>query len=125
MPRTYQQLAGYEEDATLAYVYHEMSAIEKSHAQVFAKKQNLPLAAVLNPSWRAKTLNRIGKIFGYDYVPGSLMDTEKSLSKATIYTKEKISQYLHYSFMRTRYNWLHQSVMGNKNGSIGLVDNSL
>jgi vacuolar iron transporter family protein len=40
----YQQLAGHEEDATLAHVYREMSAIEKSHVEVFAKKQNLPLA---------------------------------------------------------------------------------
>jgi vacuolar iron transporter family protein len=39
-----------------------------------------------------KDPERIGKIFGYDYVPGSLMDTEKSLSNATIYTKEKNKQ---------------------------------
>lgn len=85
----YQKLADQEEDATIAHVYREMSAIERGHAEAFAKKQNLDLAHLMTPSWRARTLNRIGKLFGYDYVLGTLMDTEKSLSNAVIVTKEK------------------------------------
>jgi vacuolar iron transporter family protein len=85
----YQKLAEHEKDATLANVFRQMSDIEKSHAEAFAKKENISLANLLQPSWRAKTLNAIGKIFGYDYVLGSLMDTEKSISNAVISTKQK------------------------------------
>lgn len=82
----YQQLANHEDDPTIADVYRQMSEIEKSHAEAFAQKEKVSL--VMQPSWRAKVLNRIGKTFGYDYVLGSLMDTEKSISNAVIITKE-------------------------------------
>lgn len=85
----YQKLAAQEEDATIARVFEEMAAIEKSHAEAFAAKQNTSLDDFLKPSWRAKTINLIGKVFGYDYVLGVLMDTEKGLSRAIIRTKEK------------------------------------
>lgn len=79
----YQKLAENEQDPILASVFQQMSEIEKSHAVEFAKSINIEFNS-LKPSWRAKTLNRIGKIFGYDYVLGALMDTEKSLSDAVI-----------------------------------------
>ncbi|HWR34159.1 MAG TPA: ferritin family protein, partial [Chitinophagaceae bacterium] len=63
----YQKLAEHEEDPTIVNVYSQMSDIERSHAEAFAKKANVPLESLLKPSWRAKTLNLIGKIFGYDY----------------------------------------------------------
>jgi VIT1/CCC1 family predicted Fe2+/Mn2+ transporter len=66
-----------------------MSEIEKSHAVAFAKKLNLPTENIIQPSWRAKTINTIGKIFGYDYVLGVMMDTEKGISSAIIQTKKK------------------------------------
>jgi vacuolar iron transporter family protein len=84
----YQQLANHEEDPTIADVYRQMSAIEKGHAEAFALKENVPIEQLTQPSWRAKVLNTIGKVFGYDYVLGSLMDTEKSISNAVITTKE-------------------------------------
>ncbi|MDI1355125.1 MAG: VIT1/CCC1 transporter family protein [bacterium] len=85
----YQKLAEHEDDETLKSVFSQMSDIERSHAEAFAKKENLNLAALMLPSWRAKTLNAIGKLFGYDYVLGALMDTEKSISNAVISAKKK------------------------------------
>jgi len=86
----YNKLAEVETDATVANVFRQMSAIEKSHAEAFLKKINPgSITAFPPPSFRAKTLNTIGKVFGYDYVLGMLMDTEKSISTAVINTKNK------------------------------------
>ncbi len=85
----YKKLAAHEPDKTIANVFRQMSDIERSHAEAFAKKENISLDNLMLPSWRAKTLNTIGKIFGYDYVLGTLMDTEKSISSAIINTKKK------------------------------------
>jgi len=85
----YQKLAEHETDEIIANVYRQMSDIEKSHAKAFAVKENIPFENLMQPSWRAKTLNTIGKIFGYDYVLGTLMDTEKSISGAIIANKQK------------------------------------
>src|SRR6187551_3761323 len=88
----YQKLAEHEADPIIANVYRQMSDIEKSHAAAFAKKENLNLEGMNQPSWRAKTLNFIGKVFGYDYVLGSMMDIEKSISTALVKTKDKRKQ---------------------------------
>lgn len=85
----YGKLAEHQSDPTLAKVFREMSKIEQSHAEAFARKQNIELAGLMLPSWRAKVLNTIGKIFGYDYVLGTLMDTEKSISNAVIVQKQQ------------------------------------
>lgn len=85
----YGKLADNEADAAIANVFRQMSDIEKSHAEAFAKKEQILLSDIFKPSWRALTLNFIGKCFGYDYVLGVLMDTEKSLSNAIISTKKK------------------------------------
>jgi len=85
----YQQLAHHEKDPTIASVFRQMSAIEKGHAEAFAKKENISLENLMLPSWRAKTLNTIGKLFGYNYVLGTLMETEKSISNAVIVHKQK------------------------------------
>ncbi len=84
----YARLATVEEDPTVANVFTQMSEIEKSHAIAFLKKLNPEGTVQLpSPSFRARTLNHIGKIFGYDYVLGALMDTEKSISNAIIQAK--------------------------------------
>lgn len=88
----YQKLAEHEADETIANVFRQMSDIEKGHAEAFAKKENISLENLMQPSWRAKTINTIGKIFGYDYVLGVLMDTEKSISSAVIGTKKKLNK---------------------------------
>ena len=86
------KLAESESDPVISEVYRQMSAIENGHAEAFAKRMNVSLENLIRPSWRAMTLNVIGKIFGYDYVLGALMDTEKSLSSAIISTKKRNKQ---------------------------------
>ncbi|MBL7858674.1 MAG: VIT1/CCC1 transporter family protein [Cyclobacteriaceae bacterium] len=145
----YQKLAEHEADETVAHVFRQMSDIEKGHAEAFAKKENISLHDLMQPSWRAKTLNTIGKVFGYDYVLGVLMDTEKSLSNAIVVTKKKIgleltgSETNHVKVLRailekenkvtgaqlSRFEKRHRSVGGNAiraavlGGNDGLVSN--
>jgi len=85
----YRKLAENETDEAIANVFRQMSEIEESHAEAFARRENISTENLIKPSWRAKTLILIGKVFGFDYVLGALMDTEKSLSNAIIKTKEK------------------------------------
>jgi VIT1/CCC1 family predicted Fe2+/Mn2+ transporter len=85
----YQKLSENEEDPILADVFKQMSEIELSHAIAFAKENKVDPTQICKPSWRAKTINRIGKIFGYDYVLGALMDTEKCLADAVVSQKRK------------------------------------
>lgn len=86
----YNKLADSETDPTVANVFRQMSSIEKGHAEAFLKKINPGVTAEFpSPSLRAKALNTIGKVFGYDYVLGVLMDTEKSISSAVINAKNK------------------------------------
>lgn len=87
----YQKLADHEADPIIAHVYQQMSEIEKGHAEVFCKKENIKLESVFKPSWRARTLSAIGKLFGYDYVLGSLLNTEQSISNGIIATKAKLN----------------------------------
>ncbi len=85
----YQKLAENETDITISNVFRQMSDIEKGHAEAFAKKENISLENLIQPSWRANVLNTIGRIFGYGYVLGALMDTEKSISDRIINAKKK------------------------------------
>ena len=85
----YQKLAEKETDPTIANVYRQMSEIEKGHAEAFAKKENISPGKINAAFLARKTLNTIGKIFGYDYVLGALMDTEKSISNAIVTQKQK------------------------------------
>ncbi|MGZ8541637.1 MAG: ferritin family protein, partial [Chitinophagaceae bacterium] len=39
----YQKLADHEKDETIASVFRQMSGIERSHAEAFAKKENISL----------------------------------------------------------------------------------
>jgi VIT1/CCC1 family predicted Fe2+/Mn2+ transporter len=145
----YQKLADHETDATIANVFRQMSEIEKGHAQAFAKKEGIRLENLMQPSWRAKTLNGIGRLFGYDYVLGSLLATEKSISNAIVTTKQKNDLELtgmetsHVKILRTilekesnvtgtqlsRFERRHRSVGGNAiraavlGGNDGLVSN--
>lgn len=85
----YQKLADNEPDETVARVFRQMSEIEKGHARAFLKTGTSGQAELPGPSFQAKALNMIGKIFGYNYVLGALMDTEKSLSNSIISNKKK------------------------------------
>lgn len=85
----YGRLAAVEKDPVIANVFGGMSEIEMGHARAFLKKAGIDESRMPGPSGRALFLNRIGKIFGYDYVLGVLMDTEKSLSNAVLLEKKK------------------------------------
>jgi vacuolar iron transporter family protein len=145
----YQKLAENEQDPTIANVFRNMSEIEKGHAEAFAKKENISLDNLIQPSWRAKTFNVIGKIFGYDYILGVLMDTEKSISTNIISSKKKNNQEItgaetnHVKILRSildkeekvtgkqlsKFESRHRSVGGNAiraavlGGNDGLVSN--
>ena len=145
----YKKLALHETDATIANVFRQMSEIEKGHAEAFAKKEQISFENLMQPSWRAKTLNIIGKIFGYDYILGVLMNTEKSISNAIITTKNKNKQKItgtettHVTILRSileketkvtgtqlsKFEKRHRSVGGNAiraavlGGNDGLVSN--
>jgi vacuolar iron transporter family protein len=145
----YGKLAQHEEDPTVANVFRQMSEIENSHAQAFAAKENIAPGQLPKPSWRANVLNFIGKVFGYDYVLGVLMDTEKSIANAVIQTKKKNKEQItgtettHVKILRSllekeenvsgknlsRFEKKHRSVGGNAiraavlGGNDGLVSN--
>lgn len=144
----YSKLAENEEDKNIADIFQQMSDIEKGHAEAFLKKIGLSTDKMPQPSFRAKTLNRIGKIFGYDYVLGVLMDTEKSLSNSVLAAKKKANQPVtgseinHVKVLRNiieqsqvsgstiaRFESRHKSVGGNAlraavlGGNDGLVSN--
>ena len=63
----YTKLAETEDDPAIAKLYHAMAAIEIRHAETMVKsnKEKGITVELPNPSWRAKMLNRIGKVFGY------------------------------------------------------------
>lgn len=144
----YRKLAENEEDKNVADIFRQMSDIEVGHAEAFLKKMNLSANQMPSPSFRAKTLNRIGKIFGYDYVLGVLMDTEKSLSNSVINLKKQTKKPItgaevnHVKVLRNiieqsqvsgstiaRFESRHRSVGGNAlraavlGGNDGLVSN--
>lgn len=85
----YKILAENEQDENVKHIFTQMSEIEFSHAIAFAKSKNLTEDQLPKPSWRAKTFNLIGKIFGYDYVLGAVLDTEKKLANSVLATKKK------------------------------------
>ena len=143
----YKVLGDHEEDPEVASVFHQMSEIEKGHAEAFIKKQGV--AAMPGPSNRAKILERIGKIFGYDYVLGVLLDTEKSISSSVQAARVKsggrssLSDTAHVKILQNilvntskvsasnlaRFEKRHRSVGGNAlraavlGGNDGLVSN--
>lgn len=145
----YQKLAKHEDDPVIAHVFQQMGEIENSHALAFAAKEKIDASLLPKPSWRAKTFNLIGKIFGYDYVLGALMDTEKSISSAIVQTKKNKnialtgSETTHVKILRTilekestvsgkqisRFEKRHRSVGGNAiraavlGGNDGLISN--
>lgn len=145
----YQKLAEHEKDPVIANVFAQMSEIERGHAEAFGKKENMSPKELSQPSWRARVLNTIGKIFGYDYVFGVLLDTERSISSAIISTKRKNNYAItggetsHVKILRSilekqpetagayisRFESRHRSVGGNAiraavlGGNDGLVSN--
>lgn len=146
----YGILAAQEEDPNVAEIFRQMSDIEKSHALAFMAKHNIPSEPFPTPSGRAKMLQFIGKVMGYDYILGVLMETEKSLSNSIVNTRKKlkpessaISDTAHVTILKNlldnqtkvsgtnlaRFEKRHRSVGGNAlraavlGGNDGLVSN--
>jgi vacuolar iron transporter family protein len=88
----YTKLAEADDDPKVAEIYRGLAEIEMTHANamVDSNKAKGIIVTLPPPSWRAKMLNRIGKIFGYEYVVSSLVETEKVL--AVKQTKDKVQQ---------------------------------
>ena len=145
----YKVLSENEEDENVANVFLQMSEIEESHAIAFLRKNNLDISHLPNPSKRAKILHRVGRILGYDYILGVLLDTEKSLSNSILTSRKKnssansISDTAHVTILKNilnnntkisgsnlaRFEKRHRSVGGNAlraavlGGNDGLVSN--
>ena len=85
----YERIAGAETDPAISNVFRELSKIEAGHAEGMLRGMAQQGIAVQmpGPSWRARVLDRIGKIFGYDYIIGVMMDTEKSVARAVVQQK--------------------------------------
>jgi len=88
----YKVLAENEEDKVIAGIFHQMSEIEQCHALAFLKKRNLDISQLPGPSARARVLKSIGRVLGYDYVLGVLLDTEKSLSNSILKARKSVKQ---------------------------------
>lgn len=145
----YNVLANHEEDTNIASVFRQMSDIEHGHAIAFMKKNNMDTNKVLPPSTKARILNTIGKVLGYDYILGVLLDTERSLSSSIISSRKNnnaagsISDTAHVTILKNilsnqpnvsganlaRFEKRHRSIGGNAlraavlGGNDGLVSN--
>ncbi|MCC7520601.1 MAG: VIT1/CCC1 transporter family protein [Flavobacteriaceae bacterium] len=145
----YKVLAQNEKDENVAHIFHQMSEIEQSHAIAFMQKNGLDTIQKLEPSNRAKILHFIGKILGYDYVLGVLLDTEKSISSSVLKARKKtqtaisLSDTAHVTILKNilnssttisgsnlaRFEKRHRSVGGNAlraavlGGNDGLISN--
>lgn len=145
----YGVLAKHESDPNVALVFREMSEIEEGHALAFLKQKGLGDSAMPRPSARARFLNRLGGIIGYEFILGILLDTEKSISGAISKarkasdTASSLSDTAHVEILKNilsnnnrvsgsslaRFEKRHRSVGGNAlraavlGGNDGLVSN--
>ncbi len=145
----YAKLSLHEENEHVANIFAQMSEIERGHALAFLHSNNMPSSQLPNPSGRAKVLNFIGKTFGYDYVLGTLLATESSISNAVLNARKKtntatsLSDTSHVTILRNiisndknmpisslaRFEKRHRTVGGNAlraavmGGNDGLVSN--
>jgi VIT1/CCC1 family predicted Fe2+/Mn2+ transporter len=145
----YSVLADNEKDPNVANVFRQMSEIEEGHAKVFMKKNKMDMSTMPPPSGRAKVLKKIGQVFGYDYILGVMLDTEKSISTSILRARDKhfspvsISDTSHVTILKNildhspnisgtnlaRFEKRHRSVGGNAlraavlGGNDGLVSN--
>jgi vacuolar iron transporter family protein len=85
----YARLSEVQKEQGLAEVLRQMSGIEKEHAEhAFEKvRETEPGFPMPGPSRRAKIQWRLGKVFGYDYILGQLMNTERQMAHAAIHAR--------------------------------------
>ena len=115
----YERIAANEQDAQVAQLFREMAAIERGHAEhAFAElKRAGRLTAMPGPSWRARTLDRIGRMMGYDHVIAQLMDVEKGLAKASV--AQKLRSGIPVSGAEQNHVRILSSLMAGKRGMGG------
>lgn len=115
----YDRIAAHETDAQVAKLFREMAGIERGHAE--HAFQDLQQGGVLStmppPSWRARTLDRIGRVMGYDHVIAQLMDVEKGLAKASI--SQKLRSGTSVSGAEQNHVRILRSLMEGKRGMAG------
>ena len=111
----YDCIAKAENDPVVASTFRELAEIERGHAKKALEHQ--PGETLPPPSLRARVLNRLGKIFGYDYVIGVMMDTEKSISYAT--TQKKVSGQVPLAGSENNHVRILQSLIQNKTSVSG------
>lgn len=87
----YSRVAAAEEVPAIAKMFRKLGEIEQEHVTKMTEKllRDGIKITVPPPFWRARTLDRLGRILGYGYVIGVLMDTEKSITAAQLAQKEK------------------------------------
>jgi len=145
----YKILADHEDDPNLASVFRQMSEIEQGHALAFMKANNMDTTIVPPPSVRARILHAIGKILGYNYILGVLLDTERSISTSIVSSRKhnnmagSISDTAHVTILKNilstqpnvsgsnlaKFEKRHRSIGGNAlraavlGGNDGLVSN--
>lgn len=145
----YNLLGKNEEDPHIKEVLLEMADIQNNHAKTFLKKAGLSPEQMPKPTARIRRFEKIGKIMGWDFVLGVLLDTEKKMSKnkfqnrMTFGTEGALSDTSHITILKTllmnngnisgsnlaRFEKKHRSVGGNAlraavlGGNDGLVSN--
>lgn len=108
----YLLLSKHEDDDAIAEVFRQMSEIEYSHARAFMEKNKLDTNVMPSPSMRAKTLEFIGRVVGYDYILGILLDTEKRLSSSVLAARKvnkmagSVSDTAHVAILKNIINYV-------------------
>jgi VIT1/CCC1 family predicted Fe2+/Mn2+ transporter len=115
----YGRVAANEADPQIAKLFREMEAIEQGHADhAYQECKELGLLKEFpGASWRARTLDRVGKVMGYEHVIAQLMDVEKGLARANVSLKQKSGQAL--SGAEQNHVRILGSLMANKGGMGG------
>ncbi|MDO8365182.1 MAG: VIT1/CCC1 transporter family protein [Saprospiraceae bacterium] len=111
----YLKIAEAETDPGISNIFRQLSEIEAGHAAGMMeglKKQGIDFV-LPPPSWRARVLDRIGKIFGYDYIIGVMMDTERSIAQAVV--KQKANANLPIKGDEGNHVKILQSLLTNQN----------
>jgi VIT1/CCC1 family predicted Fe2+/Mn2+ transporter/rubrerythrin len=112
----YARIAANEPDDQVAQLFREMAAIERGHAEhAFEELERQGhVKAMPGPSWRARALDRIGRLLGYDHVIAQLMDVEKGLAQASVALKQRTGAPL--SGNEQNHVRILRTLMANKRG---------
>ncbi len=111
----YEKIAAAEAHPGIAAVFRNLAEIETGHAAKMLEgltKQGIS-AVLPPPSWRARVLDRIGKTFGYDYIIGVMMDTEKSIAQAVV--RQKTDRKMPVRGDENNHVKILESLLGNRN----------